>query len=143
MKTRHPLLFIIAGSLLFALTSCGNDSKSSRSNSPGSCSEIDCLTSANWKIILQGRAFPDKSRVAINGTTIINECVSKQKFSIQRLSEPQSIFLESYFIPKRGELKIDVIDLGDCDSESIFISDDKVDFNVIKGATTTEIEISL
>lgn len=143
MSTRTNLTMIIAGSLLLTLASCGNNDKSSKGQGPQACSEIDCLSSVNWKINLQGRTFPDKSRVDINGTTVINECVSKQKFSIDRTSEPQSISLESYYVPKRGELKIDVIDLGHCDTESTFISDDKVNFDVVKGADVTEILINL
>ncbi len=134
---------IVAGSLLLTLASCGNNDKSSKKQGPETCSDIDCLSSVNWKINLQGRTFPDKSRVDINGTTVVNECVSKQKFAIDRSTEPQSITLENYYVPKRGELKIDVIDLGHCDSESTFISDDKVNFDVVKGVTSNEILINL
>lgn len=143
MSTRTSLTLIIAGSLLLTLASCGNNDKSSKGQGSQACSEIDCLSSVNWKINLQGRTFPDKSRVDINGTTVINECVSKQKFAIDRTSEPQLITLESYYVPKRGELKIDVIDLGSCDSELIYISDDKVNFEVVKGIDVSEIVINL
>lgn len=143
MSTRKNLTMIVAGSLLLSLASCGNNDKSSKKQGPETCSDIDCLSSVNWKINLQGRTFPDKSRVDINGTTVVNECVSKQKFAIDRSTEPQSITLENYYVPKRGELKIDVIDLGHCDSESTFISDDKVNFDVVKGVTSNEILINL
>ncbi len=135
----------MATSMLFALASCGNNnsSKSHREANPV-CSEIDCLSSINWKIVLQGRAFPDKARVDINGSTILNECVSKQKYTIDRQSEPQHLYLDNFFIPKRGELKIDVVDLGsDCSYESAFISNDKVDFEISKSAGVSEILINL
>lgn len=131
--------------MLVTLASCGNDSSSkSRREANPVCSEIDCLSSINWKIVLQGRAFPDKARVDINGSTILNECVSKQKYTIDRQSEPQHLYLDNFFIPKRGELKIDVVDLGsDCSYESTFISNDKVDFEVSKSTGVSEILINL
>ncbi len=137
------LTVIMAGSLLLSLVSCGNNNTSSKKKSADACSEIDCLSSVNWKINLQGRAFPDKSRVDINGTTVIDECVTKQKFIIDRSTEPQSISLENYYVPKQGELKIDVIDLGSCETESTFISDDKVNFEVVKGIESSQILINL
>lgn len=139
------LSLLVAGSLLLTLASCGNDSKSKshRSLNP-ICAEIDCLSSVNWKIQLQGRSFPQKSRVDINGTTVLNECVSKQRYFIDRHSSPEALYLENYIVPKRGALKIDVVDMGyDCESESTFISNDKVDFEVNKTSGQTEILINL
>lgn len=145
MSTRKSLNVLIAGSLLLTLASCGNDNKSSsRKEANPICSEVDCMSSVNWKIVLQGRAFPDKSRVDINGTTVLNECVSKQKYSIDRSAEPQQLYLENFYVPKRGELKIDVIDMGsDCDNESSFISDSNVNFEVSKTGEVSEIHINL
>ena len=140
MRTRNYLSLVLAGSLLFTLVSCGNDNKSSKA-SP----QIEPLMddSANWKILLQGRSFPDNSRVDINGVTVINECKTKQKYSIDRTTEPQSILLENYFVPKEGEVKINVADLGNCDSSTTFISNDNVDFDMVKGATALEVHINL
>lgn len=139
MKNLLPL------TLLLAFVSCGSDNKSSSSAQDNSiCSEVDCLSSINWKIQLQGRAFPDKARVDVNGTTVLNECVSKQKYSIDRSAEPQNLMLENFYVPKRGEVKINVVDLGsDCDSESSFIANDNVDFEVNKGVAGSEILINL
>lgn len=145
MSIRKNLHLLLATSLLVTVASCGNDSNSSsRREKNAVCSEIDCLSSINWKIVLQGRAFPDKARVDINGTTILNECVSKQKYTIDRLSEPQHLYLDNFFVPKRGELQINVVDLGpDCSYESTFISNDKVDFEVSKSTGVSEILINL
>jgi hypothetical protein len=135
MGLRNNLTFLITGTLLLSLASCGNDKKtSSRQEANPVCSEIDCLSSVNWKIQLQGRAFPDKARLDINGTTVLNECVSKQRYSIDRYTEPQSVYLDNFYVPKRGELKISVVDLGQCDSERSFI---------VKFGSSNEIHINL
>jgi len=144
MGLRNNLSFLITGTLLLTLASCGNDKKSSsRQEVNPVCSEIDCLSTVNWKIQLQGRAFPDKARVDINGTTVLNECVSKQKYSIDRYTEPQSIYLDNFYVPKKGELKINVVDLGRCDSETSFIFDPDVNFDVVKFGSSNEIHINL
>lgn len=145
MSTRKNLSsLLVAGSLLLTLVSCGNDNKSSSRQKQDACGEVDCLSSVNWKIVLQGKTFPDKSRVDINGTTVLNECVSKQKYAIDRSAEPQQLYLENFYVPKRGEVKINVVDLGnDCHSESTFLSDDNVEFEVSKEAGVSEIVINL
>ncbi len=94
--------------------------------------------------MLQGKAFPDKTRVEINGVTVLNECLSKQKYSINRSAEPQNIFLDNFYVPKKGEIKINVFDLGlDCLSESSLIADENVQFEVTKTDNSSEIEIIL
>ncbi len=146
MSYRKSLTNIMFIGLCFTLASCGNDNKKSSSTKELNtiCEDVNCLSSVNWKIMLPGRSFPDKSRVDINGTTILNECVSKQKYMIDRSSEPQSLVLENYYVPKRGELKIDVIDMGpDCGSYSTFISNDKVNFEFVKDSVYSEIQINL
>lgn len=145
MRIGKSFIFLLASGLFLSLASCGKHNKSRGSHKEVNpvCSEINCLSSINWKVQLQGRTFPDKARVDINGTTVLNECVSKQRYTIDRYSEPQSLYLESYFVPKRGELKIQVMDLGNCDSESTFISDDNVDFEVVKSVEVNEILVNL
>lgn len=146
MSYRKNLTNIMFIGLCLTLASCGNDNKKSSSKKELNtiCEDVNCLSSVNWKIMLPGRSFPDKSRVDINGTTVLNECVSKQKYMIDRSTEPQSMVLENYYVPKRGELKIDVIDMGpDCGSYSTFISNDKVNFEFVKDALYSEIQINL
>lgn len=146
MSMSKNLNFLVVSSLLLTFVSCGNkDDKSKSTPSVDAvCAEVDCLSSINWKILLQGRSFPEKSRVDVNGTTVLNECVSKQKYSINRSAEPQSLTLENFYVPKRGDVKISVVDLGSgCDSESYFISNDNVDFEVSKDNDVSEIVINL
>lgn len=142
MNSKNLKLLVAAGMLL-TLASCGNDKNSSarRGEKNPICAEIDCMSSVNWKIQVVGRSFPDQSRVDINGTTVLNECVAKQKYMINRAAEPQELYLDNFYVPKRGELKIDILD---CTSEASVIKNDNVDFEVTKGAQgIQEILISL
>jgi hypothetical protein len=136
MSFRTNVKFIIASSLLLTLASCGNDHKSSSRKGEVNpiCADVDCMSSVNWKILLHGRSFPDKSRIDINGTTVYNKCVAKQKYEINRQAEPQELYLENFYVPTRGELKINIVDLGDCSSETPFLSDDNVNFEINKTA---------
>ena len=146
MSFSKNLQLVVASGLLLSLSSCGNnDNKSSRTKSVNPvCSELDCLSSINWKIQLEGKSYPDKARVDVNGTTVINECVSKQKYWIDRNSDPQNLMLENFYIPQRGQLKIDVIDMGNnCESETTYISDTDVEFEIIKGLADNELLIRL
>ncbi|WPU63480.1 hypothetical protein [Peredibacter starrii] len=145
MDIRKTISMALASALLLTLVSCGEkDNKSHVSKQANPiCEDVNCLSSVNWKIILNGKVFPDKSRVDINGTTVLNECVSKQKFMIDRDSVPQTLSLDNYIVPKRGDVKIHVIDLGHCDSESTFIKDDNVNFDLVKGGETNEVVIHL
>lgn len=108
------------------------------------CQGLSCLNSINWKIALQGKSFPDKTRVDINGITVLDECSPKQKYSIDRNVSPQLLFLDQYLIPKKGDLKIDIIDMGYyCNTESVFLSNDKIDFEITKNSDENEVLIFL
>lgn len=134
---------LMAGSLLLTLVSCGNHKSSSSPQKEVNavCAEVDCMSAVNWKILLQGRSFPQQSRVDINGTTVLNECVAKQKYSIDRSVDPEELYLENFFVPKRGELKIHV---SDCETGAEVIANDNVNFEVTKGAgDVTELLINL
>lgn len=145
MKVGKKMSAIVASSLLLTLVSCGGDSSSSNKRKEANtvCEDLSCYSSLNWKIALQGRVFPDKTRIDINGTTVLNECVSKQKYMIDRDAVPQYLYLENYTVPKRGDLKIKVLDLGHCDSASTFIEDNNVNFEMVKHGLGREIQINL
>ena len=144
MSKRRGLSVLLMSSVLLTLASCGSDDKkSSGVQMDRICEDESCLSSVNWKIQLPGRVFPDKARVDINGTTVLNECVSKQKYMIDREAQPQNLYLDNYLVPKRGELNIKVIDLGHCDSYSTFIEDNNVNFELVKTGLARELLINL
>jgi hypothetical protein len=145
MSLKNFSFLIFSSLLLVSVVGCGNKnkSKSAREVSAG-CSEIDCLSTINWKILLGGQSFPDKARLDVNGTTVLNECVSKQKFFIDRNSQPEALALENFYVPKKGELKIDLYDLGaDCGTEQKIISNENVSFSIEKTTLGNEILIVL
>lgn len=116
--------FILVGGLLFTLASCGGNKGSDKKvQSNPICTGVECLSSVNWRIQLPGKTFPNKTRIDVEGTTVLNECVSKQKYYIDRYSNPQMIFIDNYYAPTKDTVKIDVYDLGHCDSETKIISD--------------------
>ncbi len=125
-----------ASTSLLALVSCGGHHSSSSDPAPQKdavCSTTNCLSSINWKILLQGRSYPHHAKVEINGTDLLNECLGKQKYVIDRSTEPQSIMMENYSVPTQGELKITVIDMGaDCKESTVFFSQDNVPFDIVK-----------
>jgi hypothetical protein len=143
MKSKN-LKFLIAGSLLLTLVSCGKDHKSSSRREVNTlCEGVNCLSSVNWKIQLPGRSFPERGSavVEINGTTVLNECVAKQKYVIDRSADPEMLYLENYSVPKRGEVAIKV---GDCRRGTYEIDNHDVQFEETKGAgDVVEILINL
>jgi hypothetical protein len=144
MTRKKVLSIIFTLSFLGSLASCGNNHHATSDSSLSTCDEVSCLSSVNWKILLPGRSFPEKTRIDINGSTILNECVSKQKYAVDRTKEPEMLYLDNFFVPTPFELKIDVFDLGhDCQNESLVLANDKVDFEVSKVLGVTEIIISL
>lgn len=125
MKNASILVF---STLLLSLVGCGGRSGDGASAQQREESPIRVAT-VDWKISLQGRSFPDHSRVDVDGVTVLDECVGKQKYQIDRRSAPQSLTLTSYPAPAKSTVKIVITDLGDdCSSYSTFFSDDAVEF---------------
>jgi hypothetical protein len=137
-------MFILAA-LSLSLVSCGRQVKPHSSSATSTlCSGIDCLSTINWKIRLHGKNFPEKTRLDINGEVILNECLEKQKYTIDRDSSPQSIWLESFYVPKQDEVQVEIHDLGpDCRTDSLFLSDDNVRVELSKESETQEILVDL
>ena len=135
---KKSLGLVVAASSLFVLVSCGGSS--SGSSSKRQEQQQETLSSVNWKIFLQGRSFPTKSTVMINDSMLLNECMGKQQYFIDRSTDPQSITIEKYFVPAEGELKISV---SDCTDGSIFFAQDNVPFDMIKENNVPEIIVNL
>lgn len=117
---------VLFSSLLLLSVSCGsdNDSKSAPQ------AEVSPITSVDWKIFLQGRAFPDHSRVIVNGETVLDECVGKQRYQIDRNVAPQSLTLDDYKAPTSNTVRIEITDLGsDCNSPSDFFPAEDVGYD--------------
>lgn len=140
MSFKNSLKIAGATLSLLALVSCGGDSNGSsraekRRQEQRTCEELNCLSSVDWKIYLQGRAFPTKTRVEINNATLIDECLTKNQYMIDRSTDPQMIALERFAVPTQGELKIVITDLGyNCSAEddSVFFAQDNVPFDLVK-----------
>ncbi len=135
----------IAGisTVFLALVSCGNkDSNSSDDRQE----QRDRITSIDWKIYLQGRSFPTKARVEINDTLLLDECMTKNQFDIDRSTDPQSISMEAYSVPTEGALKIAITDLGShCGDgdDSVFFAQDNVPFDIVKTGRKSEVIVNL
>jgi hypothetical protein len=150
MSARKILKLVTLSTVLVVLAACSENKKSKSHYHAAApqvnavCEGIDCLSSINWKINLQGQVFPDKARVDINGQTVLDECMGKQQYKIDRSSVPQSLFLENFFVPKANNLTIQVVDQGwDCSHERTFLLDQNIQFEISKGHFGREIEINL
>ncbi len=148
MSFRKNLSLVALSTLLVTAVSCGNDSKSSKKKSTPEvnpvCDSIDCMSTVNWKIVLQGQVFPVKTRVDINGETVLDECMGKQQYSIDRSAAPMSITLDNFYVPRAGAANIKIIDRGwDCRQNINFISVENAQFEVVKSSGLREILFNL
>ncbi len=138
------MVYLILLSTL-SLISCGNEKSSQSSKEINTvCEEMDCLSKVNWKIFLQGKTFPFKSRVVINNETVINECFFKQKYGIDRTSNPEQILLDNFQMPLNDRVSVSIYDLGeDCSQDKEFLSSGDIPFETSKTSTGLEVLINL
>lgn len=146
MSIKKNLQVALVGTLLLSAVSCGSDNKSSspvaNQETNTLCAENEvCADTVNWKILLEGSSFPESASVKINDFAVIDECHdSKSEIKIDRTTNPESITLKDFFVPKRGELKIVV---SDCAAEVEVLSNTDVDFSVEKDGETRSILVRL
>jgi hypothetical protein len=132
--------------LVLSLASCGKSTSSSKKASEKNpvCAGIDCLSSIDWTIYLNGQDFPDRARIDVNGVTVLDECLGKQHYKISRFAKPQYLKLEDFRIPKRGEVRIHIVDQGyDCGIEKTVVFKENVSFEIVKNNLGSEIVINL
>ena len=133
---------VTAGALLLTLVSCGGNDSSSSKRSPA----IDPLvTSADWKIVLEGRSFPAKSMISVNDEVVVNECADKQSYFINRESQPETLPMPNYKVPMAATVKVEVTDLGDCSgtNESSFVPASDVNYEMTKDGAHAEVIVRL
>ena len=135
---------VVSAGLLLSLASCGDNDKGHSARKP----VIDPLvTSADWKILLEGRSFPDKALVSINDEIVVNECADKQSYFIDREATPQVLPMTNYAVPTAGSVKIEITDLGsncgDESDDSTFHSGPETKYEMTKDGAHAEIVIRL
>jgi hypothetical protein len=133
---------------LLTLVACGGDDKSSSPAAPqmeqNLICGLTCQSSIDWKIRLQGQVFPAKARVEVNGETVLDECKTKQQFEIDREAAPQMLVLSNYLVPQSEKVSIHIIDRGEsCKSNSVFLANDEVSFEILKLGAVDELDINL
>jgi len=132
----------LSAGLLFTLVSCGENSSSSSKRGPA----VDTLvTSADWKIILEGRSFPSKAMIAVNDEVVVNECADKQNYFINRESSPETLPMPNYKVPQTATVKVEVTDMGDCSgtNESSFVPASDVNYEMTKDGAHAEVVVRL
>lgn len=123
--------------LLLSLVSCGNDS-GSKSRKPA----IDQLvTSANWKIVLEGRSFPSKAVVTVNDEVVVNECADKQSYFINREENPQNLPMANYKVPQGTTVKIEVDDCTGTESALVPAAD--FEYEMTKNGSVAEVLVRI
>ena len=135
---------VVSAGLFLTLVSCGDNDKSGSARRPA----IDPLvTSADWKILLEGRSFPNKAMVSINDEVVVNECADKQSYFINRESTPQVLPMSNYLVPTAGSVKLEITDLGshcgDESDDSTFHSGPETKYEMTNDGAHAEIVIRL
>lgn len=131
---------VLSFGLLFAVIGCGDHSGNTTNRAPS----VDTLvTSADWKIVLEGRSFPRTSLVMVNDEVVANECADKQSYFIDH--ETSTLAMPNYKVPGALSAKIEVTDMGDCSgtNESTFVSPTEVQFEMTKNGAHAEIIVRL
>lgn len=132
---------VVSTALLLSVASCG-DNSSSKTRAPA----VDPLiTSADWKIVLEGRSFPNKALVAIDDEIVVNECADKQSFFIDRSMSPETLPMPSYKVPQKNTVKVAITDLGDCSgsNESEFVPATNANYEMTKTGAHAEVLVRL
>jgi hypothetical protein len=143
---------LIFSALLLIAVACGSDNDK-KSSSPGRtpqaeqnpvCESLECKAQATWRVAVEGRNFPDRSRIEVNDVVVLDECVSKQSNKIDRTVTPQTLVLENYLVPRVGQVKIHIVDQGaDCEENTTFLLNDNVDFAFVNAIAGAEVIINL
>lgn len=127
----------LSAGLLFTLVSCGDNSSSSSKRGPS----VDTLvTSADWKILLEGRSFPAKSMISVNDEIVVNECADKQSYFINRETTPETLAMPGYKVPQAVTVKIAV---EDCTSGSVALEPAEYEYEMTKNGAHAEVIVRL
>lgn len=133
---------VVSAGLLLSIVACGGNDSGSSKRKPA----IDQLiTSADWKIVLEGRSFPNKAMVFVNDEVVVNECADKQSYFID--DETQSITMKGYKVPAGKTVKIEIADHGDdCTTDSddsTFLPATDKDYELTKNGAHAEVLVRL
>lgn len=127
MSTKKLSLLSLSAALLLTVSCGGKESSSSTKKEKKGvelntvCDRLECLTNIDWKLILQGQNFPEKTKLIIDGETVLDECLGKQQYSVSRNSAPMSISLDHFKVPT-GPINIKIVDQGwDCRQHTTFL----------------------
>src|SRR5690554_2042047 len=134
MSTKTMSLLSLTAALLLTVSCGGKDSSSSSSPKQKKgvelntvCDRLECLSTVDWRLILQGQNFPEKTKLIIDNETVLDECLGKQQYSVNRSTAPMSIRLDNYKVP-RGPINIKIVDQGwDCRQHTTFLDKRGVD----------------
>ncbi|MFA5582853.1 MAG: hypothetical protein WDA09_01460 [Bacteriovoracaceae bacterium] len=135
--SKRNSLSLLSLSVLLMMVACGSDSSSSSKEKKGVelntvCDRLDCLTSVDWKLVLQGQNFPEKTKLIIDNETVLDECLGKQQYSVNRSTAPMTISLEYFKVPQ-GPINIKIVDQGwDCRSHTTFLDKRGVSYELEK-----------
>lgn len=139
MSTKTMSLLSLTAALLLTVSCGGKDSSSSSSPKQKKgvelntvCDRLECLSTVDWRLILQGQNFPEKTKLIIDNETVLDECLGKQQYSVNRSTAPMSIRLDNYKVP-RGPINIKIIDQGwDCRQHTTFLDKRGVSYSLEK-----------
>lgn len=123
--TVSRIMFLTFFLLTFlTMTGCGDERKKvTQKELNPICSEADCSFTSTWKIFMPGKSFPVKTRLDINGVTVLDECAGKQKYQVSRGQETEMILLDYFYLPLDQKISVELFHRGEsCDELTSVLS---------------------
>jgi hypothetical protein len=129
----------------FTVTGCGEEKKKvTQKELNPICSEADCSLTSTWKIFMSGKSFPVKTRLDMNGVTVLDECAGKQKYHVSRGYQTEMILLEYFYLPLDQKISVELFDRGEhCDELTSVLSLQDVAYEVKKDQGVNAVHIHL
>jgi len=132
MKVSRFMFLTLFLMTFLTLTGCGEEKKKvTQKELNPICSEADCSLTSTWKIFMTGKSFPVKTRLDMNGVTVLDECAGKQKYHVSRGQETEMILLDYFYLPLDQKISVDLFHRGEsCDELTPVLSLQDVSYEV-------------
>jgi hypothetical protein len=145
MKLSQMMFLTFSLIVFLSMTGCGEEKKKvTQKELNPICSEEDCSLNSTWKIFMSGKAFPVKTRLDMNGVTVLDECAGKQKYHVTRGPEGEMILLDHFYLDLDQKIGLEIFERGEtCDELTSVLSLQDVAHEVKKDQGKNVVHIHL